>query len=128
MAEPDKAVFGWTLDRADRARLLEALTPRYPDTVADHVTLGHGEPGDPLPPPATCELIGHADDGAGVEAMVARINGSSARPDGGVFHVTWSLDRAAGRRAVESNAVISERGWMGFPHAIPVVIISARVR
>ena len=100
MATPEKAVFGWVLDREDRARLLEAFAPRYPDAVADHVTLGHGDPGDPLPQPAACDLIGYVDDGAGLEAMVARIDGSWDRPDGGTFHVTWSLDRAAGRRAV----------------------------
>lgn len=128
MAEPQKAVFGWTLDREERARLLEQFPPRYPDAVADHVTLGHGEPGDPLPAPARCEIIGHADDGSGVEAMVARIDGSAARPDGGTFHVTWSLDRAAGRRAVESNAVIATQGWTAFAHPIPVCVTPARLR
>jgi hypothetical protein len=40
---------------------------------------------------------------------VVRIGGSTDRPDGGTYHITWSL--AEGRDAKESNDVIAARGW-----------------
>ena len=52
-------------------------------------------------------MVGAADDGAGVQALVAGIGGSTWRPDGSACHVTWSL--AGCREAVESNDVIRER-------------------
>lgn len=103
-------VIGWKLEPASRETLLAALPPRYGEVVADHVTLrAHVEADTPPPPPARCRIIGEADDGQGVQAMVVEIDGESDRPGGGTFHITWSL--ADGRRAVESNDVIAERGW-----------------
>jgi len=105
-----KFVTGWRVDRACRDQLLKAHPPRYGRAVADHVTLqaGVAARADP-PPPARCRIVGEADDGRGVQAMVVEIDGDTARPDGGTFHITWSLDE--GRRAVESNEVIAARGW-----------------
>ena len=103
-------VIGWKLEAASRDALLAALQPRYGEVVADHVTLrSHVEADTPPPPPVRCRIIGEADDGRGVQAMVVEIDGETDRPGGGTFHITWSL--AEGRRAVESNAVIAERGW-----------------
>jgi hypothetical protein len=103
-------VIGWKLDRESRAGLLAVLRPRYGNVVADHVTLrAHVTATTPPPQPARCLLIGEADDGEGVQAMVVAIDGASARPGGGTFHITWSL--ADGRRAVESNDVIAQKGW-----------------
>jgi hypothetical protein len=50
--------------------------------------------------------------------MVVRIAGTTDRPDGSTYHITWSL--AAGRAAKESNAVIAKFGWKQFSQAIPV--------
>lgn len=58
----------------------------------------------------TAQVIGHVDDGAGVEALVVAIDGSTARPDGKVWHITWSL--GDGRAARESNDVIARLGWV----------------
>src|SRR5919107_332704 len=54
-------------------------------------------------------VVGVADDGAGVQALVVEIGGTTRRPDGSTYHVTWSL--GPGRRAVESNDVIRACGW-----------------
>ena len=67
---------GWKLDAASREFLLEIFTPRWADLVADHVTLdAHATPGDPLPSQRRAEVIGHADDGEGLEALVVAIDG-----------------------------------------------------
>ncbi len=58
-------------------------------------------------------MVGVADDGAGVQALVVEIGGTTRRPDGSTYHITWSL--APGRAAVESNGAIRERGWTAIP-------------
>ena len=58
-------------------------------------------------------MVGVADDGAGVQALVVEIGGTTRRPDGSAFHIAWSL--GAGRKAAESNDVIRERGWAATP-------------
>lgn len=109
---------GWKLDAASRADLLDRFPPRYAEAVADHVTFKSGLDGAPMPEIDHCVLIGRADDGEGVEAMVVAIAGSTGRPDGSTWHITWSL--APGRRAVESNDVIARHGWEELPGAIPI--------
>ena len=61
--------------------------------------------------------------GAGVEAMVVAIDGTSDRPDGSTFHITWSLD--PGREAKESNDVLRDRGWTAID-PVAVTVIPAR--
>lgn len=103
---------GWKLDRDQRDALLAALPPRYARAVADHVTLSVS--GNQLPDPVSrAEIIAHVDDGTGVEAYVVAINGTPQRPDGGTWHITWSL--AEGRAAKESNDVIGAVGWTSVP-------------
>lgn len=120
-------VIGWALDRAQRAALLAEYPPGYPDVIADHVTLASGLAKDvPLPPAVSAEMVGHVDDGAGVEAMIVSINGSTARPDGSVFHITWSLDKARGREAIESNDVIARLGWTRLAAPRPLRLEPAR--
>lgn len=117
-------VIGWKLDRGDRERLLKRYPPRYGEAVADHVTLESGAATRPLPPAVEARIVGHADDGKGVEAMVVAVDGTTDRPDGSTFHITWSL--AAGRHAKESNDVLRERRWSAFDSAIPVTVEPAR--
>ena len=102
-------IVGWTLDRADRERLLRRYPPRYPRVVADHVTFGKADEAPSMPDHDRARVVGRADDGEGVEALVVALGGGTGRWDGSTYHVTWSL--AHGREPVESNAVIQERGW-----------------
>ena len=104
-----RRIDGWKLLRADRRALLRRFPPRYRSVVAEHVTFMPGPDGAPMPEADRAEVVGRADDGAGVEALVVAIAGSTARPDGSTWHVTWSL--AAGRAAKESNDVIAAHGW-----------------
>lgn len=117
-------VLGWKLDRADRTALIEQFPPAYEHVVADHVTLAAKVGANlPLPPEQDGRIVGRADDGDGVEAIVVEIGGSTDRPDGSTYHITWSLDRAKGRRAVESNDVIRDRGWEGFAQPVAIRLI-----
>ena len=120
-------VIGWKLDRADRASLLWQFVPVWPDVVADHVTLDAKARNDaPLPPDSKAEIVGSISDGAGLQALVVAIDGSTDRPDGSTYHITWSLDRRRGRKRVESNAVIAERGWSQLDQPVPIRVTPAR--
>jgi hypothetical protein len=120
-------VVGWKLDRHQRKELLQQFPPRYANVVADHVTLRpRASRGAPLPGVDWGEIVGRADDGTGVEAMVVAIGSSVDRPDGSIYHITWSL--ADGRHAKESNDVIRESGWTPIELPMPVKLLPARFR
>jgi hypothetical protein len=115
---------GWKLDRGQRRELLLQFPPRYREPVADHVTLQSSAAGDaPLPQETEGEIVGRGDDGKGVEALVVSIDGTTDRPDGSIYHITWSLE--PGREAVESNRVLAE-GWEAFDLPMPIRLEPAR--
>jgi len=118
VSDPRSFYAGWLLDPDDRASLLQRFPPRYPEVVAHHVTLKFGDRQAQPPRPVEAEIVGEADDGRGVQAMVVRIDGTTDRPDGSTYHVTWSL--APGRDARESNNVIARRGWTWLPQPVRV--------
>ncbi|MBV9932502.1 MAG: hypothetical protein JO013_16370 [Alphaproteobacteria bacterium] len=122
-----ESTIGWTLDGGQRGELLQQFPPRYEKVVADHVTLrSRAAESAALPDETLGEIVGRADDGEGVEALVVSIGGTSHRPDGSTYHVTWSLSE--GREAKESNAVIRERGFERFDLSMPVKLRPARLR
>jgi len=125
MAKPG-TVTGWKLSQVDRELLLQRFPPRYDNVVADHVTLVVGaSPDTPLPRDVeNANVVGRADDGAGVECLVVEIDGSTDRPDGSTYHITWSL--GPGRRARESNDVLRDKGWDYIDAPITVTLEPAR--
>ena len=124
MARPG-TVTGWKLPRDERARLLERFPPKYPNVVADHVTLRAGASRDtPLPRQVNAEIVGHCNDGDSLECLVVALDGSTDRPDGSTYHITWSL--GPGRKAVDSNDVLRRSGWRTLDRSIPVTLEPAR--
>lgn len=110
---------GWTIPKAERKRLLGLIPAAYADRDANHITHVYGAEADLLLPEIEiAHIIGIADDGAGVQAAV--VDMGFARPDGNPYHITWSIDRMAGRKAVESNDVIA---MLGFDRIEPIAII-----
>lgn len=108
MAKPGM-VTGWKLPADQRESLLRRFPPQYDNVIADHVTLRVGV-GSPLPrKPDVARIVGRADDGAGVECFVVEMDGTTDRPDGSTYHITWSL--GPGRKARESNNVLCDQGW-----------------
>ncbi|RZI70367.1 MAG: hypothetical protein EOP13_21370, partial [Pseudomonas sp.] len=74
----------------------------------------------------SAKIVGGINDEEGLQAMVVAIDGSTDRPDGSTYHITWSLDRKRGRKAVQSNDVIAKRGWRPLDNPVPIRIIPAR--
>ena len=119
----NRRITGWKLDRTQRAELLARFPPEWPDVIADHVTLDAEARDDtPLPGEVEARIVGSVSDVAGLQVMVVAIGGTTDRPGGGTYHITWSLDAERGRRAVESNALIAERGWRNIePAAVRLI-------
>ncbi len=126
-AKPGDTVIGWKLDRDQRRELLLQFPPAYGEVVADHVTLSaRVDRKSELPSETHGEIVGRSEDGEGVEAMVVSIGGTTDRPDGSTYHITWSL--AKGRRAKESNDVIRKFGWEPLELPMPVKLEPAAFR
>ena len=124
MARPG-SVTGWKLARDDREQLLRRFPPRYAEVVADHVTLRVGvSPKTPLPRKPEARIVGRADDGDSLECLVVELDGTTDRPDGSTYHITWSL--GSGRKARESNDVLRDLGWRPIDAPIPVELEPAR--
>jgi hypothetical protein len=118
-------VLGWKLPRDEREMLLERFPPKYENVVADHVTLRTGATSaTPLPAKPDARIVGSADDGRSLECLVVELDGTTDRPDGSTYHITWSL--GPGRRARESNDVLRDRGWEPIGSPIPTALEPAR--
>jgi hypothetical protein len=124
MAKPG-TVTGWKLPQGESEALLQRFPPRYDEVVADHVTLRVGAtPQTPLPRKPEARIVGRADDGNSLECLVVELDGTTDRPDGSTFHITWSL--GPGRKARESNDVLRDKGWEQLPVPIPIELGPAR--
>lgn len=98
---------GYELSKADREKLSKVFPPKFPDVIAHHATwkFGANELLDKLPPDGTLRVVGYACDDS-LECLVVELDGSIRRPDRMTLHITWSLDRAAGRKPVDSNLLL----------------------
>lgn len=125
MAGPG-TVTGWTLDREERARLLERFPPEYENVIADHVTLPVSAAARPFLPraPQTARIVGRADAGRNLECMVVELGGTTNRPDGSTYHIAWSLE--SGRKARESNDLLRDRGWEAITTPVDLALKPAR--
>lgn len=110
----------FTFDDATRQRLRERFPPKYPEFIAHHITYHFGVPENhPLPNvPDSVKIVGHADNGTGLEALVVEVDGEIHRKDGSLYHITWSLDRSKGFKPKDSNALVKE----GFEPIDPIEI------
>ncbi len=119
-----EAYSAFLLDDKSRNELMKVFPPKYPDVIAHHVTLQFGIPADSKIPdmPNDIQVVGYADNGESLEALVVSVNGSVKRPDGKVFHITWSLDKSKGIKPVHSNNLITEMGWKEIDMPIAITV------
>jgi hypothetical protein len=127
MTKTPKFYTGWALPENERAKLLAQFVPIYPDVIAHHITDAFDVGEDhPLPEGESAEVVGIASDHR-VQTLVVSINGTTARADGKVFHITWSIDREAGAKPAMSNDLIAT-GTVRAVDPVPISIIPSRFR
>jgi len=101
----------YVLDQSSRDVLKAKFPPKYPTFVGHHVTYQFGVPeGTELPPPAQLRVVGYVDSGDGLEALVVSVSGSTARQDGKIYHLTWSLDSGK-YKPVDSNTLLKAKRY-----------------
>jgi hypothetical protein len=123
-AKPAHGYVGWELPEHERTKLLAIFKPSYPDVIAHHVTFKFGvKQGYPLPTETHGEVIGVADDGDRVQALVVTVDGNIYNADNRIMHITWSLDKAKGARAHMSNQVIGDGNFTRLEHKIPIQLV-----
>ena len=110
----------YELDKKSRQILAATFPPKYPDFIGHHITNKMVKKNEVTLPamPKSVRVIGYADDGEGLEALVVEVNGRKLRPDGKLYHITWSLDRSKGRKPVQSNGLVMN----GYDPVTPIEI------
>lgn len=98
---------GWKLDEVSREELLRFFPPTFPDVIAHHVTLETDR--RHIPERAEIEIVGYVCSDT-IETMVVAVNGQTTRPDGGVYHITWSIDRESGATPAQAGD-LAKQGW-----------------
>ena len=81
-----------------RELILEQYQPKYEKLFADHVTHEFNvtyarsleQPKHVMAVPI--QTYGYLDSGDGLECFLVEVNGERVRPDGRMYHITWSLD------------------------------------
>ena len=109
----------YVLDQSSRDTLEKRFPPKYEKFIGHHITYQFGVPADnETPPPAHVKVVGYIDSGDGLEALVVAVNGSSTRPDGQIFHITWSLNPDK-YKPVDSNQLLKQKRFT-IIRAIPI--------
>jgi hypothetical protein len=110
---PARGYNGYQLTDQSVNQLMRIIWPIHPDVIVHHVTHEFGVY-DSLPPDATsvCMIAIAANDK--VQAAIVEVNGEVERLQGNSFyHITISIDKSAGGKAVDSNALIKDRSnWV----------------
>lgn len=92
-----------------RKYLLDRFPPKHTKVVAHHITHKFGVHSDTKPPlHADIKVVGYHNNPEGLEALVVSVDGSVDRPDGSVYHITWSLDPEK-FKPVDSNKLVRKR-------------------
>lgn len=123
-----EAYTAYVLDDATRELLTKQFPPKYPTFIGHHVTVQFGVPAETTPPPtADLKVVGYKDSGDGLEVLVVSVNGSTDRPDGSVYHITWSLERGK-YKPVDSNKLLSGAAKYTLIRSIPIRVTPQTLR
>lgn len=121
LTEAKAALVGYELTEPSRHEILKRFPPKYPEVLAHHITVRFpAKPGElPPPMPHSVKVVGYADSGDGLEALVIELDGTTKRPGmapeaGGMWHTTLSVDRKRAK-PVQSNQLIQK----GYQHVPP---------
>lgn len=99
----------YVLYPTSRAGLARLYPPKYRNFVGDHITERFGNDATEPEQPNHIEVVGYADSGDGLEAFVVSVDGTVNRPDGEIYHITWSLDNT--KYAPKDSKDLVKQGW-----------------
>lgn len=97
---------GFELSDESREKLLKLFPPKFSDVLGHHITLKFGvKKEEPLPKqPKEVNVVGVIeDDNDSIQGLLVEVDGNIERPDGKMFHITWSIDRDKGAKPFHTN-------------------------
>jgi hypothetical protein len=110
----------YILTDESRNALLERFPHKHEKLVAHHVTFKYPDH-DIAPPISKAMVVGYSCNDS-CECLVVELDDTSTRPDGAVYHITWSL--RPGVRPVYSNTLIKKEGWTKLEVPVPIDVIN----
>lgn len=100
---------GYEIEEGSRNKLMTLYPPRYPNVLGHHITEKFGVKNEEVPEqPSKVMVVGYIDNGENVEGFLVSIDGVTTRPDGGKYHITWSIDRSKGAKPFHTNNHVDE--------------------
>jgi hypothetical protein len=100
---------GYELESGSRQKLLDLFPPKYSTLIGHHITEKFGIKDKEVPEqPNKVMVVGYIDNGEDVEGFLVEIDGTSDRPEGGKYHITWSIDRASGAKPYHTNMYVDK--------------------
>lgn len=102
----------YVLPESERQRLQKMFPPKYDEVIGHHITEQFGVPKgtEPVRQPVSFRVVGEADSGDGLQALVIAVDNRLIRPDGKTYHITWSLDRSV-YKPVDSNSLVAKNDY-----------------
>jgi len=92
-----------------RNALIEHYPPQFPNMIGHHVTLSVGISSTIcLPKDGEIVVIGHLTDNDSIECFLVTVDGNDKHSSDRYYHITWSINRAKGRKPVDSNSIITK--------------------
>jgi hypothetical protein len=110
----EQKYLAFVLDAGAKQAIRDHFKPRFRRKVCHHITLQFDLTDESFVVlseefnDATLSVVGY-QAGNGVDCVACSVNGSVRRPDGSIFHVTYSL--APGHGAGESNELLKQQGY-----------------
>lgn len=98
----------YVLSQESREVLKKKFPPKFSTFVGHHITVQFGVPANTPLPPETQDIrvVGYSSKEDEIEALVVSIDGRKNRPDGKLYHITWSLNSDKGIKPVDSNGLL----------------------
>jgi len=120
-----KGYTAFVLPESERTLLSEFIPFTHPVKVAHHITYEFGVEEESIIPDFNKFFVVKIIDRDGIQALVVKTDeGNLFRPDGKVFHITWSHNED--KKPVQSNDVISKYFELDSLHQhmdLPVTVV-----
>ncbi len=108
----------FNIKQESKNELMSLFPPKFPLLVCDHVTHTFGYVPETIPIIKTINIIGEISS-EDIQVLTVEINGSHIRPDGLVYHITYSKS-GIHIPDVSSLSVITELGLGIFGEFVPI--------